>query len=516
MKRELINISETGSLSKLATIRKLLVDVLEAAGVNQSIESKVLICFSELYTNCVEHAGAENIQVLLSLDSHSLILKITDDGNRDSTQSLSNRFEISNGIQEFDTDKESGRGLDIVKHLGDHVVFSEVDDSPDNQWQNSTHITWDNVIPDFGTSVLIVEDDPALRCLYENYLVDKYIVHSCENGAAAVKRLKTEKINVIVSDINMPIMNGIELRDVLAKEKRTELIPFIFLSFEEDTNIIEHARLSGVDDLLKKPCDKKGLTAVVERVLMRFNTLSQRFNERIDRNVSAALQPKLPEELGTWTTAIKTRNTGGGGGDVVMHFTGKERQFIILLDIIGHDETAKFFSYAYSGYIKGLMLGSDYSIEPNLLLSQLSNMIVEDSLLCQLGLTCCVIELSGAGRMRVASAGHPPPLLISDEGVQPLEVSGMLLGLVPNQQYHCESVVVKKSQRIAVYTDGLVESANTSLGRSQLESDIFEVLAANHQLNITNHLDSVFAIFDHHTKSHALDDALLILVETNE
>ncbi len=516
MKRELINLCETGSLSKLATIRKLLADVLEAAGVNQSIESKVLICFSEIYTNCVEHAKADNIHVLLSLDSHSLVLKVADDGNKEAAQQLNDRFDTSMGIQEFDTEKESGRGIDIVKHLGDHVEFFAAENTAENHWRNCTSITWNNVIPDFGTSVLVVEDDPALRCLYENYLADKYIVHSCENGAAAVKILKTEKINVIVSDINMPIMNGIELRDVLSKEKRTELIPFIFLSFEEDSDIIEHARLSGVDDLLKKPCDKQSLNAVVERVLMRFKTLSQRFNERIDRNVSAALQPKLPQELGTWKTAIATRNTGGGGGDVVMHFTGKERQFIILLDIIGHDETAKFFSYAYSGYIKGLMLGSDYSIEPNLLLSQLSNMIVEDSLLCQLGLTCCVIELSGEGKMRVASAGHPPPLLISDRGVEPLEVSGMLLGLVLDQQYSCQTIVVKTSQRIALYTDGLVESANTSLGRSQLESDIFEVLIGNHHLEVENHLDSVFAIFDHHTKSHALDDALLILVETTD
>lgn len=514
MKRELISLSERSDVTKLATIRNLLLNVLDTAKINKTIESSVLICFSELYTNCIEHSLAKNIQIGLSLEDHSLVLHIFDDGNSDSAKALNQALKKTPSIDTFDLEKENGRGLAIVQQLCDCIDFNVLDKENQSQkWNNCAKITWNDVTTDLGIKILIVEDDPALRCLYENYLADQYLVRSCENGSAAIKILNEEKIDIIISDINMPIMNGIELRDALVNEKKTELIPFIFLSFEEDPQVIAQARLSGVDDLLKKPCNKESLIAVVERVLTRFNALSQRFNERIDKNISAALRPKLPTEIRYWNLAIDTRNTGTGGGDVVLYFEGKESTHIIILDVIGHDETAKFFSYAYSGYIKGLMLGTDNSLSPDRLLSQLSNIIFEDGLLNQLGLTCCAIELHHSGNIKVACAGHPPPFLISDTRMVELKVSGMLLGLLPDQKYRCRNFVVEQFQRLGIYTDGLLESAETAAERKQLESVIFDELAANHNKNIEDHVSQVLATFDKQTKKHALDDALLILME---
>lgn len=522
MKRTLLQYTAQANLADLSTARSRLNDAMVPANIAIDTRNKVLVCFSEIYTNCIEHAQAQNVQLTLQLQGQCLHLEMIDDGALN-PQDHADKLIDDDPLAAFDEEQESGRGLAIVLQLSDAVSFrayAEQIPGAHHRWNNIASLDWHDITRDHTTTIMLVEDDPALRFLYEEYLKEDYAVISCDNGASALKLLQNSTVDIIVSDINMPVMNGLDLRDALKKSKKTELIPFIFLSFEEDPLIINEARRSGVDDMIKKPCERESLNDIVERVLTRFQALSRRFSERIDERISSALQPQLPTELPHWHMEVRSRNTGAGGGDVMLHFQNAAHSYVIILDVMGHDETAKFFSYAYSGFIKGLMLGSHNTLSLDMLLNQLSNAIYHDALLSQLGLTCCALALGENGNINIACAGHPPPLKITvddnDPRCEEVPVSGMMLGLLPNQTYHCHEILLQPTDRLAVFTDGLFESAQNASARKQLEGAVIDALASHGKKSIDAHANNVLSTFDERTKNHATDDALLILLETSD
>ena len=109
-------------------------------------------------------------------------------------------------------------------------------------------------------TVLVVEDDPALRALMVRILSAKgYRALEAGDGIEALERLAADPdIELVVTDIVMPRMNGVELAQQLAASARTRLL---FVSaFGE-----EYTELPGT--LLKKPFSQAALLAQVERLL---------------------------------------------------------------------------------------------------------------------------------------------------------------------------------------------------------------------------------------------------------
>jgi len=87
-----------------------------------------------------------------------------------------------------------------------------------------------------------------------------------------------------------------------------------------------------------------------------------------------------------------------------------------------------------------------------------------------------VVTLSPGGKITLASAGHPPPLRISKNGTKAIPIGGILPGLLPATTYQTESIHLANGERIALYTDGLFESAEDSDTRKQLEARITTAL----------------------------------------
>lgn len=126
------------------------------------------------------------------------------------------------------------------------------------------------------SKILIVEDDPSLlegiRAILE---LDGYTVLSAENGLQALDILRREAVcpDLIVSDIMMPYMDGVELLQAVRDEHRWIAIPFIFLTAKGDKTDQQRGKILGVDDYLVKPFDGEELLIAVEARLKRHNAL---------------------------------------------------------------------------------------------------------------------------------------------------------------------------------------------------------------------------------------------------
>lgn len=114
--------------------------------------------------------------------------------------------------------------------------------------------------------VLIVDDDPNFRELFADDLTDTDVDTITSNKAAeAFELLRTKPVDVVFSDINMPIMSGLELLEKC--NANGIFIPFVFLTgFGSQNNIIHAVRL-GAADFLEKPSPKAVTHQVLKRVL---------------------------------------------------------------------------------------------------------------------------------------------------------------------------------------------------------------------------------------------------------
>src|SRR5215217_4428953 len=114
--------------------------------------------------------------------------------------------------------------------------------------------------------ILLVDDDAALRTLLRTtFEVADVAVVEADNAAAARRKIRASKPDVIVLDVNMPGMTGLELCEVLKTAPETRQIPIVLLTVS-DTGSVDAAKKAGADAFVRKPFSPLELLAVAERL----------------------------------------------------------------------------------------------------------------------------------------------------------------------------------------------------------------------------------------------------------
>lgn len=109
------------------------------------------------------------------------------------------------------------------------------------------------IVPPPPKSVLIVDDDRTWLCALSRLMErEGFQVETATNAIAALRTLKEKPVDLIVSDLNMPRMDGLELRDALLSSGAGEPIPFIFVSGSRDAENLATAHSLGVAHYLDK------------------------------------------------------------------------------------------------------------------------------------------------------------------------------------------------------------------------------------------------------------------------
>ena len=115
--------------------------------------------------------------------------------------------------------------------------------------------------------ILIVDDDKTTRRLLGLYLKGKgYETVTAENGLEAMEKVGTEDINLIVTDLNMPYMDGIELTKTL-KSSSWSSIPIIMVTTEAGEEEKMKGNDAGIDDYLVKPASADQINESIKKIL---------------------------------------------------------------------------------------------------------------------------------------------------------------------------------------------------------------------------------------------------------
>lgn len=117
-------------------------------------------------------------------------------------------------------------------------------------------------------TVLIVEDTKEILDLIVLHLEDKYNLIKAEDGREAIKIVETEKIDLVILDIMLPLVNGYECMKVIREKKNIPIIIIISAKSTDEDKIIGLQK--GADDYLAKPFNPLELVARVDAQLRRF------------------------------------------------------------------------------------------------------------------------------------------------------------------------------------------------------------------------------------------------------
>ena len=108
--------------------------------------------------------------------------------------------------------------------------------------------------------ILIVEDDPETREFYSDALArDGFVIDQAHNGHQALEKALQSSPNLILTDIAVPGIDGIELCKRLRSDARTRAIPVLAVTGYGDRHYSDRARIAGADRVLIKPCDAEML-----------------------------------------------------------------------------------------------------------------------------------------------------------------------------------------------------------------------------------------------------------------
>jgi diguanylate cyclase (GGDEF)-like protein len=209
---------------------------------------------------------------------------------------------------------------------------------------------YDEQVPDETATVLVVEDDASSRRGYELLLrLSGYRVVAVANAEDALERLRTTSFDLIVSDVNMPRIDGFELVRQLRNESATRDVPIILLSAVADSQRKVTGLDRGADDFLAKPVDVDELLARI-RMHLRHSARNRELVERsrydvvtgvlnrsaiddeLDRELKRAARTRLPlSVLMVDIDAFKSFNDRYGHqvGDAALNEVAQKLQMLV-------------------------------------------------------------------------------------------------------------------------------------------------------------------------------------------
>lgn len=178
---------------------------------------------------------------------------------------------------------------------------------------------------DRHTVFLVVDDSEPLRMVTIGQLRALGVVHvlSVSSGLEALRALKSQQVDIVLSNWSMPVMSGLDLLKIMRAHPRMAHLPFLLITAEAQDSHIREAIATGVTSLLIKPYTLNRLAATIEKAL----SSRPRYISR-----SADGQPRVPPASGRAEDLMPTQfsATVPHGGDPVASET--DRPTILIVD----------------------------------------------------------------------------------------------------------------------------------------------------------------------------------------
>ncbi|MGE4239245.1 PP2C family protein-serine/threonine phosphatase [Ramlibacter sp.] len=340
-----------------------------------------------------------------------------------------------------------------------------------------------------SVQALVVDDDAMIVALLSAFLRRRgYQVRTASDGRAALELLAQADANLVLTDLDMPVLDGLGLARRLREMPGAGYRYCIMLTSMGNEASLVAAMEAGVDDFLPKPIRLPELGArlrAAERVIELEATLLQRNRKLADAyaqlerelDLARALQlSQLPREreLAGLSFEWIFEASSYVGGDTFDYYSLDERYHCFYLaDVSGHGVAAAMMAVntqhqlgAATQHANAQVLRKGGSLEEAALLAVTDYnrrflQMQESSLYLTMayGLVDTVER-----RAALVQAGHPAPLWSARPGEPfvPVGEGGLPIGIVPEPDFEARVVPLEPGSRIVLYSDGITDCRDES------------------------------------------------------
>ena len=343
--------------------------------------------------------------------------------------------------------------------------------------------------------ILSVDDEMDLELLLTQYFRRKirkgeYEFVFAHNGLEALTMMvKHPDIEIILSDINMPEMDGLTL---LAKinEMRNPALRVIMVSAYGDMGNIRQAMNNGAFDFATKPIDLDDLSVTIEKAIEQINYVHQSQKEhsqleslKNDLAIASEIQqailprvfPPFPDIADQLDIAALMSPAKDVGGDFYDFFRIDDQRIgFVIADVSGKGIPAAIFMAVSRTLIRatGIRGGS-----PAECITYSNKLLAAESVDCMFVTVFYGIMDITTGEISYCNAGHNPPYVIKSNGevsVLPMSQDPMA-GAIEGLDYHVASLKLDHGDALLLFTDGVTEAMNTQFeefGEQRLEQTL--------------------------------------------
>ena len=360
------------------------------------------------------------------------------------------------------------------------------------------------------TQVLVVDDEEDLELLvrqkFRRRIRDgdlKFLF--AHNGKEALEVLEEHPdVYLVLSDINMPVMDGLTLLSQLADGEQD--IQAVIVSAYGDMKNIRTAMNRGAFDFLTKPIDFNDLEATIEKGLKHVQALQSALETRdrlvavkqeldMARDVQMSLQPKEIPDSETHDIKAVILPAREVGGDLYDFFyIDESRIALVIADVSGKGVPAALFTTVTRALLRATS-SKDYST-PAECLTRVNELLCESNPSCIfITLFFGVLDIRN-GELHYSNAGHNPPrLLQADSQIEVVpQTKNIVLGIQPGHTYNNDQIQLRPGDTLFLYTDGITEAENLQdeeFTESRLDEKLAGLAGASAERVATEIVDAV-------------------------
>jgi serine phosphatase RsbU (regulator of sigma subunit) len=327
--------------------------------------------------------------------------------------------------------------------------------------------------------ILIVDDTPTNIGVISGALRDSYKTKVATSGAKALSiAAEEEKPDLILLDVMMPEMDGYEVCRRLKANPATSEIPIIFLTGQTSAEDETQGFDAGAVDYVHKPFSPAVVKARVRNHILLREARAQLAKQLHDintelemaRQIQLSILPHTLPSLEGLDVAARFLPMNSVAGDFYDFIAIDDKHLgILIADVSGHGLPSALIA---SMLQVALTAQKANAAEPARVLAGLNQALCGKFTLNFVTAAYVYLDLKD-NFMRYAGAGHPPLLLSrasSGKATKVLE-NGLILGMFPEATYEALELPLEPGDRLALYTDGILEAANR--GQEQYGADRF-------------------------------------------
>lgn len=352
--------------------------------------------------------------------------------------------------------------------------------------------------PTYPVIVLLVDDQPIIAEAIKRMVEGSSDItfHYCSDPTKAIEVANQISPTVILQDLVMPDIDGLQLVKYFRANPATAQVPLIVLSTKEEPAIKAEAFALGANDYMVKLPDRL-------EVLARIRYHSTGYIRLLQRNEAyaklAESKKKLQDELNeaaTYVTRmlpnpVKSPEVNISwrfipsnqlGGDIFGYcWIDKDHFAMYLLDVCGHGVGAALLSVTVMNVLSSQSLPNTNFLDPSQVLKALNDQFPMEKHNDMFFTMWYGVFNKNSRRLVYASGGHPPAILFTGPSrtqvaMQELSTPGLVIGGMSGVSFECAACTLEKFAKLYLYSDGVYEIAKGD-GSTLSLSEFIQVLA---------------------------------------